>query len=135
MVKSKEYSAKFSKISDDEKVTSLIAKRSRDALKNRDGNKTEELYAISLTTGKDVSSITDQHIPFGINRTFKFDKDVKRAEDNDENVLLIHNHPRGLPPSVSDLNELLNHKNVSGITVGSNGSIYYYSKPNDEINE
>ncbi len=135
VVKSKEYSAKFSKISDDEKVTSLIAKRSRDALKNRDGKKTEELYAISLTTGKDVSSITDQHIPFGINRTFKFDKDVKRAEDNDEKVLLIHNHPRGLPPSVSDLNELLNHKNVSGITVGSNGSIYYYSKPNDEINE
>lgn len=135
VVKSKEYSAKFSKISDDEKVTSLIAKRSRYALKNRDGKKTEELYAISLTTGKDVSSITDQHIPFGINRTFKFDKDVKRAEDNDEKVLLIHNHPRGLPPSVSDLNELLNHKNVSGITVGSNGSIYYYSKPNDEINE
>ena len=135
VVKSKEYSAKFSKISDDEKVTSLIAKRSRDALKNRDGKKTEELYAISLTTGKDVSSITDQHIPFGINRTFKFDKDVKMAEDNDEKVLLIHNHPRGLPPSVSDLNELLNHKNVSGITVGSNGSIYYYSKPNDEINE
>ena len=135
VVKSKEYSAKFSKISDDEKVTSLIAKRSREALKNRDGKKTEELYAISLTTGKDVSSITDQHIPFGINRTFKFDKDVKRAEDNDEKVLLIHNHPRGLPPSVSDLNELLNHKNVSGITVGSNGSIYYYSKPNDEINE
>lgn len=135
VVKSKEYGARFSKISDDEKVTSLIAKRSRDALKNRDGKKTEELYAISLTTGKDVSSITDQHIPFGINRTFKFDKDVKRAEDNDEKVLLIHNHPRGLPPSVSDLNELLNHKNVSGITVGSNGSIYYYSKPNDEINE
>jgi len=135
VVKSKEYGARFSKISDDEKVTSLIAKRSRDALKNRDGKKTEELYAISLTTGKDVSSITDQHIPFGINRTFKFDKDVKSAEDNDEKVLLIHNHPRGLPPSVSDLNELLNHKNVSGITVGSNGSIYYYSKPNDEINE
>lgn len=135
VVKSKEYSAKFSKISDNEKATSLIAKRSREALRNRDGKKTEELYAISLTTGKDVSSITNQHIPFGINRTFKFDKDVKRAEDNDEKVLLIHNHPRGLPPSVSDLNELLNHKNVSGITVGSNGSIYYYSKPNDEINE
>ena len=59
VVKSKEYGARFSKISDDEKVTSLIAKRSRDALKNRDGKKTEELYAISLTTGKDVSSITD----------------------------------------------------------------------------
>lgn len=135
VVKSKEYSAKFSKISDNEKATSLIAKRSREALRNRDGKKTEELYAISLTTGKDVSSITDQHIPFGITRTQKFDNDVKRAEDKGEKVLLIHNHPRGLPPSVSDLNELLNHKDTSGITVGNNGSIYYYTRPSKKIRE
>ena len=135
VVKSKEYSAKFSQISDNEKATSLIAKRSREALRNRDGKKTEELYAISLTTGKDVSSITDQHIPFGITRTPKFDNDVKRAEDKGEKVLLIHNHPRGLPPSVSDLNELLNHKDTSGITVGNNGSIYYYTRPSKKIRE
>ena len=27
-----------------------------------------------------------------------------------------------------DLNELLSHKNAVGITVGHNGSIYYYTK-------
>ena len=43
MVKSKEYSAKFSKISDNEKVKGLIAEKSRNALKNRDGKNTEEL--------------------------------------------------------------------------------------------
>ena len=50
-------------------------------------------------------------------------------------VLLIHNHPRGLPPSLSDLNVLLKNKNVAGITVGHNGSIYYYSRPSKEIPE
>lgn len=33
MVKSKEYGARFSKISDDEKVKGLIAEKSRNALK------------------------------------------------------------------------------------------------------
>ena len=46
-----------------------------------------------------------------------------------------HNHPRGLPPSVEDLNELLTHSNTVGITAGHDGSIYYYSKPSSEITE
>ena len=135
MVKSKEYSAKFSKISDKEKVKELIAEKSRNALKNRDGKNTEELYAISLSSCKKISDITNQHIPFGIKRTKKFNQDVSRAEKKGEKVLLIHNHPRGLPPSLSDLNVLLKNKNVAGITVGHNGSIYYYSRPSKEIPE
>lgn len=135
VVKSKEYGARFSKISDDEKVKGLIAEKSRNALKNRDGKNTEELYAISLSSCKKISDITNQHIPFGIKRTKKFNQDVSRAEKKGEKVLLIHNHPRGLPPSLSDLNVLLKNKNVAGITVGHNGSIYYYSRPSKEIPE
>lgn len=135
VIKSKEYNARFSKISDDEKVKGLIAEKSRNALKNRDGKNTEELYAISLSLCKKISDITNQHIPFGIKRTKKFNQDVSRAEKKGEKVLLIHNHPRGLPPSLSDLNVLLKNKNVAGITVGHNGSIYYYSRPSKEIPE
>ena len=80
----------------------LAAKRSRNALSHRSGKDTEELYAISLTSGKDISSITNQHIPFGVNRTTKFDDDIARTESNNEKVLIIHNHPRGLPPSIAD---------------------------------
>lgn len=47
--------------------------------------------------------------------------------------MFIHNRPLGSIPSVADLNELLNHKNAVGITVGHTGNIYYYSKPNREI--
>ena len=135
VIKSKEYNARFSKISDDEKVKGLIAEKSRNALKNRDGKNTEELYAISLSSCKKISDITNQHIPFGIKRTKKFNQDVSRSEKKGEKVLLIHNHPRGLPPSLSDLNVLLKNKNVAGITVGHNGSIYYYSRPSKEIPE
>ena len=80
------------------------------------------------------STITNQHVKFGISRTDTFDADVKRAEANGESVLFIHNHPRGLPPSIVDLNELLKHENAVGITVGHDGSIYYYTKPDRKIN-
>jgi hypothetical protein len=135
IVKSKEYTKRFNMLSENMRANTLAAKRSRNILVNRDGKDTEELYAISITTGKDISSITDQHISFGVKRTDKFVKDIKRAEDNDENVLLIHNHPKGLPPSIVDINELLNHSRTAGITIGHNGSIYYYSKPLRKITE
>lgn len=133
VVKSKEYNDRFSVLSENVDANNLATQRSRNALTNRTGKNTEELYAISLTTGKDVSSITDQNIPFGVNRTQKFIDDVNRAENNAEQILFIHNHPRGLPPSMADINELLSHNKAVGITVGHSGSIYYYTKPNKRI--
>lgn len=135
VVKSKDYTKKFDNISDNKKANALAAQRSRNALANRNGKKTEELYAINLTTGKDIAKITNQNIDFGINRTEKFDKAIKRIEEKGENVLLIHNHPKGYPPSIVDLNELLNHENTVGITVGHNGSVYYYTRPSQKIPE
>ena len=133
IVKSKEYTERFGVLSENEKANSLAAQRSRNALVNRNGKNTEELYAISLTTGKDISAITDQHHVRGVKRTKKFDDDVARAERNKERVLFIHNHPNSSPPSIVDLNELLTHESAVGITVGHNGSIYYYTKPNKKI--
>lgn len=135
IVKSKEYTERFSALSNNDIANKLAAKRSRNALANRAGKNTEELYAISLTSGKDISSITSQHNSFGVKRTKKFMSDIDRAEKNGERILLIHNHPKGSPPSIADLNELLSHKDAAGITVGHNGSIYYYSRPPRKITE
>ena len=134
-VRLKTYNKKFDKLSDNPKANALVVQRARNALVNRDGKNTEELYAISLTTGKDVSSITNQHFEFGVKRTKKFDRDVARAEEKGEKILLIHNHPKSGVPSTYDLNELLNHKNAVGITVGHNGNVYYYTKPDRKVFE
>ena len=133
IIKSKEYTERLSSISDNQKANNLAAQRCRNALVNRDGQKTEELYAISLTTGKDISSILDQYNDFRVQRTEKFMLDVERAEKKGEKVLYIHNHPRGLPPSITDINTLLLNKNAVGISAGHDGNLYYYSKPNKKI--
>ena len=135
IVRSKEYTERFSTLSDNDKANALIASKSRKALTNRDGKNTEELYAVGLKNGTLVSKITDQNYPFAIKRTPKFNSDIERAEKNGENVLFIHNHPGGTPPSLEDLNELLNHERAVGITVGHNGSIYYYTRPKRLITE
>ena len=134
-VKSKEYTERFNKLSNNEKANALAAKRARNALRNRDGKNTEEIYAINLTTGKDVSSITNQNYIKGLKRTKKFIEDIKRAEKNGDKILLIHNHPSSSVPSIADINELLSHSNTVGITVGHNGNIYYYSRPSSRISD
>ena len=134
-VKSKEYTERFNQLSDNAKANALVAQRARNALKNRDGKNTEEIYAVNMTIGKDVSSITNQNYVKGIRRTEKFIQDIKRAEENGDRVLLIHNHPSSSIPSLPDLNELLSHSNTAGITVGHNGSIYYYSRPSKKLTE
>lgn len=135
IVKSKEYTNSFNEISDNTDANELAAQRARNILVHRNGKKTEEIYAISLTTGKDVSKIIDQEIEFGIERTEKFDSDIKRAIDQGDKILFIHNHPRGYPPSVVDINELLSTPDALGITIGHDGSIYLYSAPSRKIEE
>lgn len=135
VVKSKEYTERFSAISNNPKANELAAQRARNALIHRDGKDTEELYAIGLKSGKDISAIVDQNYSYGVKRTQKLTNDVERAERMGDKVLFIHNHPGGTPPSIADINALLENKDAVGITVGHNGSIYYYTKPKQIIEQ
>ena len=134
-IRSKEYTERFSSLSVNDKANALVAQYARKALSNRDGLETEELYAINMTKGTLVSKIDDQNNRLGIKRTEKFNEDVNRASNSGDEILLLHNHPYNGVPSVADINELLNHENVAGITVGHKGSLYYYTKPNGHIEE
>lgn len=81
IVKSKEYSQRFNSVSDNPDANALAAKRARNALINRDCLKSEEIYAISITTGKDISKITDQFYDFMVKRTEKFNADIKKSRE------------------------------------------------------
>ena len=134
-IQSVEYRESLKKLSDNEKVVDAIEIRAKRALNNRNGLNTEELYAISLDDGREIASVLGQQIEYGVHRTKKFIEKLDIADKAKESILLIHNHPRGMPPSVSDINALIKNKNVSGITVGHNGSIYYYTRPQKVIPE
>jgi len=132
-IQSHGYRKSLEKLSDNPKVVDAVETRARWALSNRDGLKTEELYAINLDTGDEIASILGQQVEAGVHRTPIFTRKLNEADKAKERILLIHNHPRGMPPSLGDLNALVKNENVSGITVGHDGSIYYYSRPQREI--
>lgn len=132
-IQSHGYRKSLEKLSDNPKVVDAVETRVRWALSNRDGLKTEELYAINLDTGDEIASILGQQVEAGVHRTPIFTRKLNEADKAKERILLIHNHPRGMPPSLGDLNALVKNENVSGITVGHDGSIYYYSRPQREI--
>lgn len=100
-------------------------KKVRRALSNRDGLDTEELYAINAKTGEEVARITNQNFAKTIERTKKFNDAITSVDE----VILLHNHPGGMPPSDGDINALLKYGIKAGVTVGHDGSIYYYTKP------
>lgn len=108
------------------------------ALDNRDGKTTEEMYALFIdgdNAGREIGRVTNQHYSFGVDRDEKFIQKLQGADKLGDPIVVIHNHPAGSPPSVTDLNELLETTNVCGVVAGHNGSLYYYTRPNREISE
>ena len=135
-IQSQEYRERLSALSTNDKAVDSILTRAKRMLNNRNGLKTEELYAVSLRDGREIARITDQSYDSGVKRTPEFTLKLNNADEvKGESILLLHNHPRGLPPSLDDINALLSNKNAAGITVGHDGSIYYYTRPTYEIDE
>lgn len=102
-------------------------------MNNRDGTNTEELYALDMRDGTEITRITDQNYPNGVMRTKQFDSKLYSAKSNGAKIMLIHNHPSGSPPSVGDFNALLSIPDAYGITVGHDGSVYRYSAPKNKV--
>ncbi len=133
IIQSSEYSKKFDKLSVSEKANDAVKTRAKWALNNRDGLKTEEIYAVDMRDGSEISRITNQQYVQGVKRTEQFDRRLKIAESSGAEIMMIHNHPAGSPPSISDLNALLLTPKAQGITVGHDGSIYRYTAPKKKI--
>ena len=132
-IQSEKYVHKFSNLSMSDKANKAVYTRARWALNNRDGVKTEEIYAVDMRTGTEIARITDQHFPQGVKRTTQFDRALKAAGKNGADIMLIHNHPASSPPSISDMNALLSSPGAHGIVVGHDGSVYQYSAPKEKI--
>ena len=132
-IQTPEYKKRLSSVVDNKNALSSVETRAKWLLNNRDGKDTEELYAVKLSNGEEVGRITDQHLRKRVNRTPEFQAKLDSADDMGEAVILMHNHPDGLPPSNDDINALMTNKNVSGLTVGYDGSLYYYTRPEKPI--
>lgn len=104
-------------------------------LQHRNGTPYEDYYLLDAETGRVVALSNKARKRKGV----VYNEQVRKAfKDSPEKSLVsIHNHPSGYPPSLSDLASLQQRsKNNTvryGLTVGHDGSVYWYSRPNKRI--
>ena len=116
-------------------LSESIARVSRQMLQHRNGTPFEDYYLIDAETGRIVALSNKARKIKGV----VYNDQVRKAfkEKPEQSLVSIHNHPSGYPPSLSDFASLQqrskNNTVKYGLTIGHDGSVYWYSRPNKRI--
>lgn len=136
-VRSDEFVDKLKKHPKTSHISDSIARVSRQMLQHRNGTQYEDYYLLDAETGRVVALSNKSRKRKGV----VYNEQVRSAfrESPEQSLVSIHNHPSGYPPSLSDLASLQqrskNNTVKYGLTVGHDGSVYWYSKPNKRIHK
>lgn len=112
-----------------------IARVSRQMLQHRNGTPFEDYYLLNADTGRVVALSNKARKTKGV----VYNDQVRKAfkEQSEQSLISIHNHPSGYPPSLSDFASLQqrskNNTVKYGLTIGHDGSVYWYTRPNKRI--
>ena len=136
-VRSDEFLNKLEKHPKTSHLSDSIARVSRQMLQHRNGTPYEDYYLLDAESGRVVALSNKARKRKGV----VYNEQVRKAfkESPEQSLVSIHNHPSGYPPSLSDLASLQqrskNNTVKYGLTVGHDGSVYWYSKPNKRIHK
>ena len=134
-VRSDEFLNKLEKHPKTSHISDSIARVSRQMLQHRNGTPYEDYYLIDAETGRIVALSNKARKIKGV----VYNDQVRKAfkESPEQSLVSIHNHPSGYPPSLSDFASLQqrskNNTVKYGLTIGHDGSVYWYSRPNKRI--
>ena len=118
-------------------ISEPIARVSRQMLQHRNGTPFEDYYLLDADTGRVVALSNKARKTKGV----VYNDQVRKAfkESSEQSLVSMHNHPSGYPPSLSDFASLQqrskNNTVKYGLTIGHDGSVYWYSKPNKRIHK
>lgn len=136
-VRSDEFVDKLKNHPQTSNLSESIARVSRQILQHRNGTQYEDYYLLDAETGRVVALSNKARKIKGV----VYNDQVRKAfkESSEQSLVSIHNHPSGYPPSLSDFASLQqrskNNTVKYGLTIGHDGSVYWYSKPNKRIHK
>lgn len=132
-IESSEYKNKFFGITNKEKVNLQIYNCSKRAILENSGKYTESFFLIDGDSGEIISEITDKKYKNASEVIYPkyFKQALDKAHKQGKNIISVHNHPEGYPPSPNDMMSAFKNKYSKCIAVGTNGQVYEYS--NDTI--
>lgn len=120
---SNEYLKKFRGISDNAIVDENICKYARAGLIHRDGTVKEDLYILSSRTGEILGKNINDALDYGVSPNKSV---VEAVRNNPKNLIGLHTHPDGTPPTGSDF-EVSGLRGYNfGVVACADGSVYTY---------
>ena len=128
LVNSKSFHDKFERMNLRKSVKEMLYQTSLEMLEHRDGTNSEDIAAIDIRTGNrlflNMSAIDESKV----NPT---PEEYKLIKNNDNKVILIHNHPLSGRPSWADIKTLqLGKKYIDrSIIIGHKGNVTEISLP------
>lgn len=134
LVNSKSFHDKFERMNLRKSVKEMLYQTSLEMLEHRDGTNSEDIAAIDIRTGNRLFLNTSAIDESKVNPT---PEEYKLIENNDDKVILIHNHPLSGRPSWADIKTLqLGKKYIDrSIIIGHKGNVteISLSKRNKDI--
>lgn len=120
---SNEYKRKYNGITGNTKTDESMYKYAKAGLTHRDGTNREDLYIISKSTGKVLGKNIASTEAFGV----RINDSVRSAVKNNQGDLIgLHTHPDGTPPTGSDFETAFKRGYHLGAVACSDGSVYIY---------
>lgn len=132
LVNSKKYHDKFESLSFLRKATrEQLYVQSKIILEHRDGTEYEDLIVLDAETSREVASNR------AATKTFKTglsQAEYEKMMSNKNDVILLHNHPEGGRPSITDIiSAWKNEKVYASVVVGHDGSVHVLSDFNRKV--
>lgn len=124
-IESDEYRMKYSGVTKEESVDAKIYEAAKEILYERDGTEKETLIVFDAKTGDRIIEIhakTNREITY----TEKERLALKQARDDGLELISLHNHAGGYPPSANDAVSALLKGYDKGLICGHNGIVYEY---------
>lgn len=119
------YRMKYHGITKKSNVDDAICKYSREMLDKKTGTTEEMLTLLDMDTGKLIyqkDSTAKQKVQYSA----ALEEAIKAAQLKGQNILAIHNHPYGYPPTADDCVSAAIHGYALGVICGHNGNVYTY---------
>ena len=130
-IKSQAYRAKFRGITTKAKVDDIVCKYSREIIAEKSGTENEILVLLDADNGNLIYRKNNKS-KNRVDYSKSLIQAIEKAKKEGKNILAIHNHPNGLPPTADDCVSAALHGYSLGVVCGHNGAVYTY-KPSDII--
>lgn len=127
-IKSPEYKAKFSRITDKPEVNESIYQRAKAMLTHRNGTNREDMYLLDRSSGHVIGEQTASKTDYEVVYNDSLQNAIK--ESKPYSLISIHNHSTNIPPSGSDFVSAGYRQYGMGIVACHNGDVYVYEAGN-----